>query len=90
MPLSMNELARAREVAGAILEELGLDAYMFEVEPGDRQWEIRVECAVQGGWEVVRLRAAKEYLLRGDEDAVAHQVLLDTWREALSACVRKV
>jgi hypothetical protein len=89
MALSMNELARAREVVGSILEELHLDAYMFEVEPTDRQWEIRVECAVQEGWETVRLRAARDYLLRGAEDAVAHQVLLDTWREALSACVRK-
>lgn len=89
MSLSRNELLQAREVVAQVLEELGLDAYLFEVEPQEGQWEIRVECAVEGGWETCRLSADKEYLLRGTEDAVVHEVLIDNWREALRACRRR-
>lgn len=88
MSLSMNELARAREVVGGVLEELCLDAYIFEVEARDGQWEIRVECAVADGWETCLLKADKEYLLRGSDDAVVHALLLDNWGEALSECLR--
>lgn len=89
MSISMKELGQAREVVGRLLDELQLDAYVFEVEPREGQWEIRVDCAVTDGWESCMLSAEKEYLLRGGDDAVAHQVLLDNWREALSDCLRK-
>ncbi len=90
MNLSARELAQVREVVGRVLEELGLEAYLFEVEPHEGQWDIRVECAVDDGWETCRLTADKEYLLRGTDDPVVHEVLLDNWREALSACRRGV
>jgi hypothetical protein len=89
MTLSMRELAQAREVVGRVLEELRLEAYLFEIEPHEGQWEIRVECAVDDGWETCRLSADKEYLLRGADDAVVHEVLTDNWREALAACRRE-
>jgi hypothetical protein len=89
MTLSRSELAQARDVISRVLEELGLDAYLFEVEPREGPWEIRVECAVDDGWETCRLRANKEYLLRGTDDAAVHEVLLDNWREALSDCRRR-
>jgi len=88
MSLSMNELARTREVVARVLDELRIDAYLFEVEPREGHWEIRVECAVADGWETCLLTADKEYLLRGTDDDVVHQVLLDNWREALSDCLR--
>lgn len=90
MNLSARELAQVREVVGRVLEELGLEAYLFEIEPHEGQWDIRVECAVDDGWETCRLSADKEYLLRGTDDAVVHEVLVDNWREALSACRRGV
>jgi len=37
--LSTLELARARVNASAILEELQLDAYIYEVEPHEGDWE---------------------------------------------------
>lgn len=33
MTLSITELARAREASAALLDELGLDAYLFESNP---------------------------------------------------------
>lgn len=87
MPLSMNELAQARETVGQLLGELGLDAYVYEVEPREGHWQVRVECAVAEGWETCLLSADKEYLLRGADDAVARRVLLDDWRSALRDCL---
>lgn len=86
MQLSMTELAKAREVITALLEELQLDAWLFEVEPGEPQWEVIIECAVAEGWETVRLPVAKEVLLRSERDPAAHRSLLDDWRKALAAC----
>jgi len=85
----MVELARARDVVARVLEELRLEAYLFEVEPREGQWEVRVECAMADGWTTCRLTADREYLLRGMDDAVVHQVLADDWGEALAACRRK-
>ncbi|UCE88271.1 MAG: hypothetical protein JSW10_07835 [Pseudomonadota bacterium] len=89
MTMSIAELAQAREVVTQIFDALDLDAYLFEVEPCDDRWEIKLECAVAEGWETVRLSAAKENLLRGVDDAAARQLLLDDWRKALSACLTK-
>lgn len=83
---STQELARVREFISRVLDELCIDAYLFEVEPREGQWEITVECAVAEGWERVRLMADKALLLQGDEDVVAHAQLRDAWREALSGC----
>ena len=90
MTLSMAELAEIREVVGKILDQLELEAYLFEVEPQEDQWEIKVECATGDEcWETVRLTAKKDILFHGADDAIMHQVLLDNWGEALSACVKK-
>jgi hypothetical protein len=90
MTLSMTELAEIREVVGKLLDQLELDAYIFEVEPKEDQWEINVECAVgDDTWETVRLTAKKDILFHGVDDAVMHQTLLDNWGEALSACLKK-
>ena len=89
MTPSMTELAQARDVVRRVLEELQLDAYLYEVEPREGQWEVKVECPTDAGWETCRLTADKEYLLRGVDDAVVHEVLIDNWREALADCCRK-
>lgn len=86
MPLSSTELIQAREAAAELLEELGLDAYLFEVEPRNSQWELRVECAIEEGWETMTLSVPKVLLLAGRNDAAARQRLLTDWRERLAAC----
>lgn len=86
MSVSVDELTQARDVVNTILDELQLDAYIFEVEPRNAQWEIIIECAVAEGWERFRLSATYENLLSGVDDAVIHQSLLVDWRGRLSAC----
>ena len=86
MSATLEELATARGVVTKLLDELQLDAYLFEVEPLEGPWEVKIECPVAEGWETFRLMVKKEYLLRGIDETVLHEMLLDDWREALSAC----
>lgn len=88
MTLSIIELARARETAAALLEELGLDAYLYEVEPRGDRWEVKVECAADGGdvWGRVAVSLPKDTLLNLPDDVGAHQRVLDEWRQRFSAC----
>ena len=87
--LSIAELAQVRTNLDKIFDELKLDAYIYEVEPEDGQWQLTIECATESGWQTVKFSANEEYLLRGVDDAIVHDVLLDGLREALSACQLK-
>lgn len=89
MELSAEELARMRMNVAALLDELQLETYLFDIEPNPGQWEIKVECATDDGWSTFRLTAESDYLLHGRYDAVAHAVLLDNWRDSLAACKTK-
>ena len=86
MTQSVPELAETREAVVKLLDELQLEAYLFEVKPQEGQWQLTIECAIDDGWETVKLKANKDYFQHGADDALLHQLLLDEWREALSAC----
>ena len=51
MDLTARNLAEAKETVGELLEQLGLSAYLFEVEPREDRWEVRVECALDSAWQ---------------------------------------
>jgi len=87
--LSINKLAQVRDNLDKLLNELQLDAYIYEVEPHDGQWQLTVECATEDGWETVKFSAKEEYLIRGADDAFIHETLIDNLQEALSACKLK-
>ena len=88
MALSMIELAQAREITGSLLSELGLETYLFEIEPGEDYWEIKLDCAMEidGGWESTSLPITKEILLASHEDAELHEQILEAWRKKLVEC----
>ncbi|MDX9740439.1 MAG: hypothetical protein RBT81_04560 [Gammaproteobacteria bacterium] len=86
MALTTIELARAREATSLLLDELGLKAYLFEVDIADGQWLVKVDCALDGGgWQTVVLPAREIPLVITGDDA-ARRRLLASWRERLSAC----
>lgn len=89
MEFSTDELAQMRTTVAAMLDELRLETYLFEIEPRPGQWEIKLECATDNGWGTFLLTADKDYLLHGQDDAIAHAVLLDNWRDSLAACKLK-
>lgn len=89
MPLSTVELAKARDIVKQVLDELGLEAYLYEVEPDEHELEIKIECALKEGWERVKIPVAKELLLSLPDDSDAYQLLLKDWRSVLTACLVK-
>ena len=65
-----------------------LEAYLYEVEPKNDTWELKIECAcdIDGGWEMVTLKVPKQMMLDSHEDHSARQSLLDYWRKKLDGC----
>ena len=93
MSISTLDLAKARESANALLEELQLDAFLYAVEPRNDVWELTIECACQvdGGWETIMLQVPKQMLLDSFDDDIAKQRLFEYWKKKLANCkLRKV
>ena len=88
MSLSTLDLAKARESANTILEELQLDAFIYEVEPRDDVWELTIECAceVDGGWETITLQVPKRMLLDSFENDKVKQQLFEYCKKILADC----
>jgi hypothetical protein len=88
MTLSIIELAKVRDTTAALLDQLRLDAYLFEIEPRDEQWELKVDCVVaaDGSWESVAFLVPKEMLLLSRDDAATRRRMLAEWRGRLAAC----
>ena len=88
MDLSTSDLVKARETARSILEELRLEAYLYEVEPKNDVWEVKIECGceIDGGWEMLTLQVPKQMLLDRHDDLSAEQSLMDYWRTKLAGC----
>jgi hypothetical protein len=88
MVLSMLELANARESVRDLLDRLQLEAYLFEVEPRDSHWEVRIECGTNDEWESVVLEVDAEQLKACREPGRAREDLLTAWGGHLGACAR--
>ena len=86
MPLAITELSKAREAVAALLEALELETYLFGVEPDGEEWQVKVECAIEDGWETVTLAVEKETLLASLDDRDVRQRLLDELKARLGAC----
>jgi hypothetical protein len=85
MRLSQKELIEARDTVQDLLEQLGLAAYLFEVEPRVDHWEVRVECAPDSGWQSSVLNVDEQWLNACRTDSAARDQLLDEWRKRLRA-----
>ncbi len=88
MPISTDELLKAREAVRALLDQLRLSTYVFEVEPREGEWEVRIECAVDKGWQRSTLPVAKTLLLACAQDRGLRERLLADWSTHLAACRR--
>jgi len=90
MTLSILELASAREIVRSLLEQLRLEAYLFEVEPHARNWKIRIDCGINEKWQSAVLEITREQLTASREAGPARDAVLTAWHEQLSACARGV
>lgn len=86
--ITTRELAQAKEAVALLLEQLGLPAYLFDVEPRTGPWEVRIDCAADGGWQSLTLPIAVEELLQVPANQTVRQNVLARWRETLGACTK--
>ena len=82
------DLEGATEAASALLKELGLEAYLFVIEPREGDWELKLECAVKEGWQTVTLSVDIRLLLASRTDSDARARLLRSWGAKFAACLR--
>ena len=80
---STNELAAARCAVASLLDALDLEGYLYELEPADDHWDIKVECARAGQWAVVTLAVERGQLLESPRNEAIRGALLDQWHQAL-------
>ena len=80
------DLEWAKAAVGTLLEDMGLTAHLYAVEPREGKWAVIVECATDSGWQRTELQAGPELLdaIRGNAEARA--ALLAEWRTHLAAC----
>lgn len=83
MKLGQKELIEARETVEALLEQLGIATYLFEVEPRADHWEVRVEFAPDSIWQSSVLNVDEEWLAATRIDEAARDKLLAEWRKHL-------
>lgn len=85
MKLTSTELMQARDTVQSLLEQIGLKAYLFEVEPRGEHWEVRIECAPNSGWQSSVLNIEEAWLDACRVDPRARAELVNAWREHLKA-----
>jgi len=88
MAWSAADLERATEAAWALIKELGMEAYLFAIEPREGGWELKLECAVKEGWQTMTLPVDIELLLASRTDSDARARLLQNWSAKFKACLR--
>lgn len=83
MVFGAEELSRASEITADLLDEIGLRNYLFELEPREDCWQVRLEYPTDDGWQMFRLPVHKEQLLSSRTNADTHQAILDQWQQML-------
>ncbi len=84
MDRSTQDLAQAKETVGGLLEQLGLTAYLFEVEPKSDRWQVRVECALDSAWQSSVFAVDDETLRACRTDRSVRDQLLGALRKQLA------
>jgi len=85
MQLTEKHLTEAKETVRDLLEQLGLAEYLFEVEPHADQWHVRVECALNSGWQSSVLSIDDSTLRACRTDRFVRDQMLGMLRKRLTA-----
>jgi hypothetical protein len=92
---TLDGLLEARAAAAALFEQLGLEGFLFEIEPrvDDDEVVVRVEW-VRGGpegtWTTTRFVTDGERLLRSRADRAVCDELLSQWGARLHGAEREI
>jgi len=83
---TIHSFVEARTAIERVLDALGLGTYLFDVEPRDDGWQVKVECQSREGWKVVSVDVERDALARSLHDDAARERLLVTFRDRIGAC----
>ncbi len=86
MTTTSSDFIQARLLIDEILDELGIDAYLFEIEPHDGQWQLKVECAVDEGWGSFSVALDETKVYAGFNGDTARNEIKEQCRQSLIAC----
>jgi len=86
MPLSPLDLAGAKDAAEAMLQQLGLEAFLFAVEHTERGWELRVECALDDTWQVETILLGEALPAVTEDAPILRARLVALLQERLAGC----
>lgn len=88
MIISTLDLTNARETVHSLLEQLQLDAYLFEVEPREGRWLIQIDCGLGEEWQSLELEVENEQLQACKTAGQAREELLTSMDKQFQACAR--
>jgi hypothetical protein len=83
MEWTIRTFVEARDATERLLDELGLGTYLFDVEPRDEGWVVKLEYQDREGWKVVRVAVDREWLERSLHDDTARALLRERLRGQL-------
>ena len=83
MDWTVRTFVEAREATERLLDELGLGTYLFDVEPRDEGWEVKLEYQGREGWKAVRVPIDREWLERSLHDGEARDQLRAHFRQRM-------
>jgi hypothetical protein len=89
MTPSAPEIRNAREAVERILDELGMSAFVYTVEPKERGWVLSIDCAADGGWQTVALPVNPAELGASLDAAAVRDKLRAEWEPHLRACIKR-
>lgn len=90
MKISTSELALARETLNGLLDELGIPAYRFDIEPREESWLVTIECQSTKEWHTVTLDLPRAALHLPSRNPDRRRELMKRLDEVLSNCLRVV
>lgn len=86
MNASAVEIREGRTAVEHILDELGLRAFVFTLEPKEGGWELHLDCSMEEGWQSITLPADIGELRTSLGDPAVRERLREDWRARLRAC----
>lgn len=86
MPYSAAETEAANEAASRLLNDIGLGACHFALEPRANSWLVHLECPGQGRTVTSTLSVEHHRLYASLDDVATYEHLRHEWSSALAEC----
>jgi tRNA nucleotidyltransferase (CCA-adding enzyme) len=85
IPLA-HDIRSARAAVERLLDEIGLRAYTYTVEPKENGWTVRIECATADGFQQATFAIDPQALGASASDPTVRAKLREAWELRLKAC----